>query len=141
MVQRQAVYKRKFKATLSLVFSSFLIFLGAFSLCFGIWFFLKNTSGLRSPLGKMLSSTSNASLTSKIQSLCMTTHINCTNITVHTDGTATIIVNTDEQVILSLQKDLAAQFTSLQLTIGHLTIEGKGFHLLDFRFDKPVISY
>ena len=44
-------------------------------------------------------------------------------------------------VILTTSKDIAQQIDSLQLTIRQLTMEGKEFHRLDFRYDKPVISY
>jgi len=45
------------------------------------------------------------------------------------------------QVFLSTQKDLSQEIASLQLTIAHLTIEGKSFSRLDFRFDRPIISF
>ena len=59
------------------------------------------------------------------------------------DGTTAVsfLVGTNEQVIVSLQKDLTLQIASLQLTIAHLTIEGKQFKQLDFRFDKPVLTF
>lgn len=42
-------------------------------------------------------------------------------------------------VIISTEKDLDSQLSSLQLTLRQLKIEGKRFKSLDFRFDKPVI--
>lgn len=42
-------------------------------------------------------------------------------------------------VIISTQKDIDSQLSSLQLTLTQLKIEGKRFKSLDFRFDKPVI--
>ncbi|OGH08917.1 MAG: hypothetical protein A2152_00430 [Candidatus Levybacteria bacterium RBG_16_35_6] len=44
-------------------------------------------------------------------------------------------------VFISERKDLAIQIDSLQLILSRLTIEGKRFKVLDFRFDKPVVSY
>ena len=44
-------------------------------------------------------------------------------------------------VFLSQKKDLLMQIDSLQLIANRLTIEGKRFKSLDFRFDKPVITY
>ena len=44
-------------------------------------------------------------------------------------------------VFISDKKDLSGQIDSLQLILNRLTIEGKRFKILDFRFDKPVISY
>ena len=44
------------------------------------------------------------------------------------------------QVIISLNKGLENQISSLQLILSRLTIEGKRLKKLDFRFDKPVIE-
>lgn len=44
------------------------------------------------------------------------------------------------QVILSLNKGLENQISSLQLILSRLTIEGKRLKKLDFRFNKPVIE-
>lgn len=46
-----------------------------------------------------------------------------------------------EQIIFSTSKDLKLQVASLQLVLNRLTIEGKKFKRLDFRFDKPVITF
>ena len=45
------------------------------------------------------------------------------------------------QVVVSNQKNLSDQLASLQVILNRLTIEGKRFRSLDFRYDKPVISY
>lgn len=44
-------------------------------------------------------------------------------------------------VFISEKKDLEEQIDSLQLILSRLTIEGKRFRSLDFRYDKPVIGY
>jgi hypothetical protein len=44
------------------------------------------------------------------------------------------------QAILSLNKGLKNQISSLQLILSRLTIEGKRLKKLDFRFDKPIIE-
>ncbi len=51
------------------------------------------------------------------------------------------LMQNNSQVLLSTQKDLTEEIASLQLTIAHLTIEGKSFSRLDFRFDRPIISF
>jgi len=43
------------------------------------------------------------------------------------------------KVYVSSTKDLGIQISSLQSILKQLTINGKGFKLIDFRFDKPVI--
>ena len=44
-------------------------------------------------------------------------------------------------IYFSAQADLQKQVTSLQLVLNRLTIEGKGFKRLDFRYDTPVIVF
>lgn len=46
-----------------------------------------------------------------------------------------------EEVILASEKPLTSQISSLQLVLSRLTIEGKRFIRLDFRFDKPIIDF
>lgn len=46
-----------------------------------------------------------------------------------------------EEVILAPNASLEKQISSLQLILSRLTIEGKRFARLDFRFDKPVVSF
>ena len=53
----------------------------------------------------------------------------------------TITLKNGEYVILSSQKDLKAQLSSLQYILPRLTMEGKLFTRLDLRFDKPVIVF
>lgn len=46
-----------------------------------------------------------------------------------------------EEIIFSSQKNIDEQISSLQPIIKQLTIEGRKFKKLDFRFDKPVIYF
>jgi hypothetical protein len=52
---------------------------------------------------------------------------------------ATILVQDQGDVIISTEKDVSKQISSLQLILTRLTMEGKHFAKLDLRFDKPVI--
>lgn len=45
----------------------------------------------------------------------------------------------NHEVLLSSKKDLFSQVASLQVILPRLTIEGKKFTRLDFRFDKPLL--
>ncbi|MCL5970032.1 MAG: hypothetical protein M1450_00820 [Patescibacteria group bacterium] len=47
----------------------------------------------------------------------------------------------NEEIILSKNKDISFQVSSLQLMISRFTIEGKRIKRVDFRFDKPVVSF
>jgi len=42
---------------------------------------------------------------------------------------------------LSRDKDISQQTASLQRILNQLTIEGKSFKMIDFRFSEPIISF
>ncbi len=56
------------------------------------------------------------------------------------DSSFLVVLTDKEEVIFSSKKDLQSQIASLQLITKRLTIEGKRFKRLDFRYDKPVIE-
>ena len=58
-----------------------------------------------------------------------------------TDASYIATLKNGEEIVFSPKKDLTAQVSSLQYILTRLTIEGKEFKLLDFRFDKPVIVF
>jgi len=70
---------------------------------------------------------------------CMKIHLQCQDIKSEKDSVSFFVQN--HQVIISTKKSLTEQMSSLQLTIHQLTMEGKDFSGLDFRYDRPVISY
>ena len=47
----------------------------------------------------------------------------------------------ESSIYISLKKDVQVQISSLQAILKQLTINGKKFSQIDFRFDKPVIKY
>lgn len=75
-----------------------------------------------------------------VKSFCQEKKISCQYITNDTT-TITITLNNAAVILLSSQKDLQKQLASLQLTLSQLTIEGKQFKKLDFRFDKPFVTF
>lgn len=52
-----------------------------------------------------------------------------------------IELNGSGRVYMSYKKDINSQISSLTAILKQLTINGKGFKLIDFRFDKPVIVF
>lgn len=52
-----------------------------------------------------------------------------------------VTLPSNQEIILSNQKDIEQQIASLQLIERQLTIEGKRFHRIDFRYDNPVITF
>ncbi|MEX2013092.1 MAG: hypothetical protein WD967_01680 [Candidatus Levyibacteriota bacterium] len=62
---------------------------------------------------------------------------------IYTATDSSYLVNLEDggQAIITPRKNIEEQVRSLQIVLSRLTIEGKRFKSLDFRFDKPVISY
>jgi hypothetical protein len=52
-----------------------------------------------------------------------------------------VTIRDNEQVKLSSDKDIRRQVASLQKILRELTIEGKSFKSIDFRFSEPIISF
>jgi hypothetical protein len=52
-----------------------------------------------------------------------------------------INIQNNGQVKLSWNKNIHEQTTSLQRILRELTIEGKPFRSIDFRFSEPIISF
>ncbi len=52
-----------------------------------------------------------------------------------------VSLSSGEEVILSSQKNLEQQISSLQVILSRFTIEGKKFSRLDFRYDKPLVTF
>jgi hypothetical protein len=50
-------------------------------------------------------------------------------------------IQNNGQVKLSKSKDINQQIASLQRILRELTIEGKSFRSIDFRFSEPIISF
>lgn len=59
----------------------------------------------------------------------------------NSDNSFTVELKDGGEVILSSDKDLGSQLSSLQLILSRLTIEGKKLKKLDFRFVNPVVSF
>lgn len=58
------------------------------------------------------------------------------------EGAAYVIrLKNGNEVIFSSAKDIQSQVASLQLILSRLTIEGKEFSRLDFRYSKPVVVF
>ena len=52
-----------------------------------------------------------------------------------------VIIPNNGQVKLSSKKDINRQIASLQRILRELTIEGKQFESIDFRFEEPILIY
>ena len=57
------------------------------------------------------------------------------------EGDYIIKLNPDGEVLLNQNAALEQNISSLQLVLARITMEGKRFSRLDFRFEKPVIVF
>lgn len=99
-------------------------------------FFLSRNPSIISPLGK-----SNNTDTGKVEKALKDNDILFSQVVVLSDSSYQVSIPNNGQVKLSSQKDIGKQITSLQRILKHLTIEGKPFKNIDFRFEEPIISY
>lgn len=101
-------------------------------------------SRLVSPLpikiGERIQITSTDRGEQELKRLLKLANIMYTSVTPAQDG-YTISLNQKQQVFVTKQKDIASQISSLQVILPRLTMEGREFHRLDLRYDKPVVVY
>lgn len=76
-----------------------------------------------------------------IKSFLAKEKINISSFSIGTDSSYMITLSDGGSVVLSSRKDILTQLRSLQIILSRLTIEGKKLKSLDFRFDKPVLSF
>lgn len=88
-----------------------------------------------SPLGK-----TNTDITTVEKSL-KRNNILFSNVVIASDSSYVINIPNNGQVRLSAIKDINKQISSLQRILVELTIEGKPFKNIDFRFEEPIVSF
>lgn len=142
-MRHDGIKKRKNRVFIKRIFFSFGIFLFVLFGCvllFG-WQYIVGAKVL-SPLsfGRQDSSSSPDGVILMVKSFCEEKKIPCSTV-VATSDTITITLENNAVILLSLQKDLPRQLASLQVTLSQLTIEGKQFKKLDFRFEKPFATF
>ena len=76
-----------------------------------------------------------------LENVLDTKGINFLSVNLENDGSFNVKLKDSGEVILSSKKDLKSQLSSLQLILSRLTIEGKKLKVLDFRYDRPVVSF
>jgi len=77
---------------------------------------------------------------SQLESMLSEKNIKYSDVSTSKDLSFLIILEDGNEVIVDPNKDIEQQLSSLQLIISQLTIEGKTFKKLDFRFEKPFIK-
>ncbi len=77
----------------------------------------------------------------KVEKILKDNNILFSQVLVLSDSSYLISIPNNGQVRFSSQKDINKQISSLQIILRELTIEGKPFKSMDFRFDEPIISF
>ena len=88
-----------------------------------------------SPLGKSNIDSANVGKILKGKNIAFSSVI------VLSDSSFMIGILNNGQVRLSSQKDLEKQISSLQRILEELTIEGKPFKSIDFRYSEPILAF
>src|SRR6185312_2937333 len=132
MHKNEAVQKRKIRKHVPQIIFSFVLFVLTLLICFGIFsLHFLNPTAVVSPLGKLTaqsitSRSKDAGIVQMVKDFCTEQKLSCSTI-VGNGQAVTITLSDGSMIILSEQKDLASQLSSLQLAINQLTIEGKQF--------------
>ena len=143
MLKKTARKKNKFLlyAPFVLIFLFFLLFFYAVRLYLPSIF---NKSAFVSPIAfsikEKIGVLSGGSSNKELENLLSQKNIAFSSISVLSDSSYLVKLSTGEEIIFSGTKAMPPQVSSLQLILSRLTIEGKRFVRLDFRFDKPVVT-
>ncbi len=68
-------------------------------------------------------------------------NISYTGVTKNQDGSFNVNLKDSGVAIIAPNKDIKLQLSSLQLMLSRLTIEGKKLRILDFRYNRPFVSF
>lgn len=101
--------------------------------CINLFFISKNSQFI-SPLGKNNLDSINLEKILREKGILFSTVI-------ISGSSYTINIPNNGQVKFSQEKDIAKQVSSLQRILKELTIEGKPFKSIDFRFNEPIIIF
>ncbi len=124
-------------------------FFGIFLFCLGLLFlFTRQQKLLLNPVKFAVTQIQNAVnyintdvAVNQTKSLLDKHNIAYKSVTVNKQNDIVVELDSSGEAILSPGKDLPTQIASLQVTIAHLTIIGKRFVRLDFRFERPVVLF
>jgi hypothetical protein len=138
-------HKRKIRTTVKQIGILTALFFGTLVVLLLVFLFLTARKHLASPLATMQAQiqtlTHQPNATQQIKDALNKNNIAVLSV-VSAQGNATLITLSEHtEVIFSNRKDIAQQIASLQLIERQLTIEGKRFHRIDFRFDDPVVTF
>lgn len=140
---RKIVPQRIIKSRFRLFFTLSALFLLTLVSCIAVlFFFFTSRSGIISPLGKYLAEVrDDQAIKATVLQTCQKDMLSCQNISVQSDGSIRLSLDSDVTVLLSTGKDLQKQLASLQKVASQLTIKGKRIKQVDFRFDNVTVTF
>ena len=143
--QREIKKRPKGKNRLYQSVTLFIFCLSGLFVYYGLTQYLFKKASFISPIpvvanNKSLQLNSNTSKIDSLATLVKKNNIAFIDISLSSDKYITVTLATGEEILFSQEKNLEPQISSLQLIVSRLTIEGKRFSRLDFRFDEPVIA-
>ena len=143
MLPAKRIHKRKAKKVVGYFLMSGGLFCIVLATCMGVFFVTRKHTPLYSPIAslqKAVFGEADTAVMDHILELCRKYNLSCQNIQVKDNDEIDLTVN-NHLVVLAKNKNVDEEIASLQLTIRALTMEGKDYRGLDFRYDRPVISY
>ena len=135
---RTTITKKQKKKAKQKKLSIFLIILGLSLIATSLFYFafLEKEPLYLNPLSR-----NQTSKNYQIEKILSEKKISYISVVTSSDLSYIIKLNGESEVIIDPNKDIREQLSSLQLIISQLTIEGKKFESLDFRYQKPFIKF
>ncbi len=137
LFSKRRINKYNSKQSVKLVLITILL-LGLISTFFAYLYinFYIGTYGFISPLSQ-----NKETLLVKVEDELTKHNISFGKVLLNSDGSLSVKLRDESEIIFSSKRSVKSQITSLQLMLSRLTIEGKKLKSLDFRFDNPVVSF
>ena len=136
------VPQRRLKVWLRTLLTMVILFVVTYVVCVAIFLLTAKKPGILSPIfGSLRDMLSPTTAVATVKTLCHEDTIACTNVVLQDPTTIVITLDNGATVYIATQKDLKKQLASLQQVISQLTIKGKQFKTLDFRFDHIIVSF
>lgn len=138
MLPRKTITKRQKKEASKKKLGTVLVFIGLFMIALSLFFtaYLEKKPKPLSPLSK-----NQKSVNSALEESLKKKNISFQSIDTANDLSIVVKLDKNKEVVIDPDKDIGEQLSSLQLIIAQLKIEGKSFKRLDFRYQKPIITF
>lgn len=138
MLPRKTITKRQKKEASKKKLGTVSVFIGLSMIALSLFFtaYLEKKPKPLSPLSK-----NQKSVNSTLEESLKKKNISFQSIDTANDLSIIVKLDKNKEVIIDPDKDIGEQLSSLQLIITQLKIEGKSFKRLDFRYQKPIITF